>query len=96
MRSISTEVSFTSRPVQPMVVRGRRHLEIALPHRVKAAEIVEIGEKHLGLDHVIERGAGRRESSFQILEDVGGLQLDIRAVIGKVLRACAPAPALRP
>ena len=54
IKSISTSVSLTSRPVQPMVVRGRR-FEIALPDSVEAVEIVEIREENLRLDHLIER-----------------------------------------
>src|SRR4051812_16530612 len=43
----------------------RRHLEVSFPHRIKAVEIVEVGEKHLRLDRVVERGTGRFESFFQ-------------------------------
>ena len=48
-------------------------------------KIIEISEKDLRLDDVVERGAGCCKRSLQILEHVDGLQLDIRAVIGKVL-----------
>ena len=63
----------------------RRHLEVAFPHRIEAVEVVEVGEKDLRLDHVIERGAGRLEGLFQVFENVGRLQLDVRAVVRKVL-----------
>src|SRR5438105_15892671 len=43
-------------------------------------EVVEVGEKHLRLEHLVERGARGLESLFQILEDVRGLQLDVRAI----------------
>ena len=43
-------------------------------------EVGEVGEKHLRLDHVIERGAGGLEGLFQVFEDVRRLQLDVRAV----------------
>ena len=33
----------------------RRLLEVALPHRVEAVEVVEVGEKHLRLDHLVQR-----------------------------------------
>jgi hypothetical protein len=61
----------------------RGHLEIPLPHRVEAVEVVEVGEKYLRLDHVLERGARRREGLFQIFEDIRCLQLDVGAVEGK-------------
>ena len=48
-------------------------------------EVVEVGEKDLRLDHVIERRAGGLEGLFQIFEDVGRLQLDIRAVERKAV-----------
>src|SRR5207302_146647 len=71
------------RDQQPRAADGgarRRLLEIALPHRIEAVEVVEVGEKHLRLEHLIERGACGLESLFQILEDVRGLQLDVRAI----------------
>src|SRR5262249_51129963 len=43
-------------------------------------EVVEVGEKHLRLNDLIERGAGGLEGLFQVVEDVCRLQLDIRAV----------------
>src|SRR5262249_60371199 len=42
-------------------------------------EVVEVGEKHLRLNDLIERGAGGLEGLFQVVEDVCRLQLDIRA-----------------
>ena len=63
----------------------RRHLEVALPHRIEAVEVIEVGEENLRLDHVIERRAGRLESLFQIVQDVSGLQLDVRAVERKAV-----------
>src|SRR5436190_8288969 len=63
----------------------RRLLEVAFPHRVEAMEVLEVGEKHLRLDHLIERGARRLEGLFQIVEDVCGLQFNIRAVERKAL-----------
>ena len=48
-------------------------------------EVVEVGEEDLRLDHVIERGAGGLEGLFQIVEDVRGLQLDVRAVERKAV-----------
>ena len=47
-------------------------------------EIIEIGEKDLGLDYVVERRPGGREGLLEVFEDVGRLALDVRAVIGKV------------
>src|SRR5262249_30549380 len=58
----------------------RRLLEVALPHRIEAMEVVEVGEKHLRLGDLIERRAGGLEGLFQVVEDVCRLQLDIRAV----------------
>ena len=74
----------------------RRHLEIAFPHRIEAVEIVEVGEEDLRLDRVVERGAGRLEGVFQVVEDVGGLQLDVRAVVRKVLLLARLAAEPRP
>ena len=48
-------------------------------------EIVEIGEENLRLDHVIQRRAGRLEGLLQVFQDVGGLQLDVRAIEGKTI-----------
>jgi len=48
-------------------------------------EVVEVGEKHLRLGHVIERRARRLEGLFQILQHVRRLQLDIRAIEGKAV-----------
>jgi hypothetical protein len=61
----------------------RRQLEVALPNRIEAVKIGEIGEKDLRLDHVIERGAGGFEGLFQVFEHIGRLQLDIRPVVRK-------------
>ena len=63
----------------------RRHLEVALPHRVEAMEVVEVGEEDLRLHHVVERGARCLEGLFQVFEDVGGLQLDVGAVERKAV-----------
>src|SRR5262249_2391230 len=52
----------------------------------EAVEIVEVGKEDLRLDGMIERGAGCFERLFQILQHIGCLQLDIRAVIGKARR----------
>ena len=46
---------------------------------------IEVGEEDLRLHHVIERRAGGLEGLFQILQDVGCLQLDIRAVERKTV-----------
>src|SRR3954469_22599263 len=76
------------RDQQPRAADGgarRRLLEIALPHRIEAMEVVEVGEKHLRLDHLIERGAGCLEGFFQVVEDVGRLQFDVGAVKRKAL-----------
>jgi hypothetical protein len=48
-------------------------------------EVSEVGEKHLRLDHLIERGAGGLEGLFQVVEDVRRLQLDVRTIKGKAL-----------
>src|SRR5438552_2761036 len=63
----------------------RRHLEIALPHRIKAVEIVQVGKEYLRLQHVLERGARGFEGFFEVLQDIRRLQLDIGAVIREAL-----------
>src|SRR5262245_15846930 len=52
-------------------------------------EVVEVGEKNLRLDHVVEGRTSCLERLFKILEDVCALQLDVGAVEGKAfLLAC--------
>src|SRR5262245_12763356 len=55
----------------------RRRGEVALPHRVEAVEVGEVGEKDLRLDDPLQRRAGRLERLLQIAEDVLGLSLDV-------------------
>ena len=45
----------------------RRAGEKLLPDLVEVEKIVEVGQKHLGLDHVIEPGADGAEGHFQVL-----------------------------
>src|SRR2546421_4571375 len=60
-----------------------RYLEEFLPYFVEAIEIVEVGHEDLRLDHLIEGAARRLERALEIVEDIAGLLLDVRAVIGE-------------
>ena len=55
IRSISTSVSCDEQSGAADGGARRRLLEVALPDRVEAVEIVEVGEKHLRLDHLVQR-----------------------------------------
>src|SRR5215470_1837741 len=61
-----------------------RDFEIFLPHLVEAVEVVEIGEKDLRLDDLVERTSGCFERLLEIFQDKAGLQLDVRVVVGEV------------
>src|SRR5262245_2661751 len=62
--------------------RGRRPEEL-LPDLVEGEEVVEVGEEHLRLHHLIERTAGGLKGALQVIQNVAGLLLDRRAVVGK-------------
>ena len=64
---------------------------------VEAVEIVEIGEEDLRLDDLVERATCRFERLLEIFQYKAGLQLYIRAVVGKAFecrRASAGTPNL--
>ena len=61
----------------------RRHGEIFLPDLVEGIEVPQVGEEDLRLDDILERAAGRLERRPQVFEDVAGLLLDLRPVIGE-------------
>src|SRR5262249_16708904 len=54
-----------------------RDPEIFLPHLVEAVEVIEIGEKDLRLDDLIERTSCCFESSLEVFQDVASLQLNV-------------------
>ena len=62
--------------------RGRG-LEILLPNLVKRIEKVEVGQKHLGFDNVVQGRAGGLKGHFEVPENIIGLPLDFRPVIRK-------------
>jgi hypothetical protein len=46
-------------------------------------EVVQVGEEHLRLHHVLEAAAGGVEHALQVVEDVARLLLDVGPVVGE-------------
>src|SRR5437762_9295722 len=48
----------------------RRRRKVALPDRVEAVEVAEVGQEDLGLDDLVQRRAGGLERLPQVLQNI--------------------------
>ena len=55
-----------------------------LPDLIEAVKIAEIRHEDLGLDHIVKGTSRGLERLGQAFQDVIGLKLDVRAIVGKV------------
>ena len=54
------------------------------PDLIEAVKIAEIRHENLGLDHIVKGTPRCLERLSQTFQDVIGLKLDVRAIVGKV------------
>src|SRR5581483_11673793 len=65
----------------------RRDLEVALPHLIKSGKVIEVCKKDLSLDDVVERAPCGLKRFLQIRQHEFCLQLNVRAIEGKIVSA---------
>jgi hypothetical protein len=63
---------------------GWRHLEMLLPDLIETIEVIQVHQKDLSLDDIVERSAGGLKSLRHILQDKVRLKIYVGAVKRKI------------